>query len=696
MDNKRGGTRRPVGEFIERIARRRSAKSGRMRILLDCLTVLVGFLFGRCHLLFSAYPIGIAFVASLPQAVWLGALGATVGSLTLGPSGVPFALGCALCATLRSVICAEDKKCVRFGESVLLRLCSAMISGFVLAAYEIMLRGMSVESVLFGLTMTLAPALLTPIFAGAFSSGISARELILGGGEVMIFSRARGRFNLIVFKTAAVSFIFFISRSVADLRFFGVDISLVIAAALSVLIAKRFGALYGAVVGFVASVGIVPLYSVAFTLLGALAGALLPFGAAVALFLSVCGSSLFCVYAGGLSGLLSYLPECLVGVVLAFPIIGRLSGARGAEGVDARRLAADMVGTMAMSYRLNAGSRLRPIYEGLDGLSSLGGKHLGGKMTLGSSELSLVCAMIRDAEASSLAMREIDEALTDKLEGVFSSLGHKDFVVRAFGGRQRYILAALEDATGREITSPTLLTRISEAAGAEFSLPKYYRRQDMALMELQSRPKYRAEWVTRSDAGGDEVSGDTIGVTECESGNLFAVLSDGMGSGDEARRVSEFTASALLSLLPCGADAARLTYLVNSVLLGTGDECPATLDLFCFDLIMGEARFIKAGAVCSYIKRGESLFRIKSETMPLGVLSAPEAESVSAEIRDGDIVVIMSDGVTGACEDAPWLIEALRADAASLDAYASAIIDGAKRAGTRDDASVVAVRISSV
>ncbi len=698
MEKRQKEEKRPLKTFLSRVSQKRSDSGGRFGLLLDLVAVAVGFLFGGCHLLFGAYPLGLSLVAALPSSVWFALAGAVAGSLTLGRDGVVFALICVLCVFLRVVISGQDKRRGTFSESILLRVSSAMIGGFVLAVYEILLRGFSLNTVLFGLCMTLMPVVLIPLLSGLFSTRISARELLLGGDVALFSGKSSGKrgFELIALRISAVAFIFFISLSLGRYRIFGVDTSLIFATASAIFLAKRFGALYGAVGGFAASVGITPLYSVAFMLFGVVSGALLQFGSLVALFLAGGALSLFSVYAGGVTGLLSVLPECLIGSLLTYPLLKRLTGENIGDGApDVKRLASDMVGTMALSYRLNMRQPDDSLPVSIAELSSLTEQLLGKGAWLGAAELGLISGLMRDAKDYSLGQREIDEELTDRLEEVFLDFDFKEGVVRAFGRREKYILAAYEDESGERITSPALRKKIEEISQAKFKEPRYYRRGSMVLMELQQSAMFRVECERVTLAGeSGEVSGDSVEIFDADDGRIFAVISDGMGSGTQARHASDFAVKFLFSMLKTHSDTAKLVYLLNAILQKTAEECPVTLDLFSLDTHSGEGSFCKAGAVCSYIKRGDSLFRIKSETMPLGVLSSVEAETVGAEIEAGDIIVLISDGVSGVCDDAPWLLERLHRGAPTLKEYADAILEGARLNNhPRDDMSVAVVKI---
>ena len=115
-------------------------------------------------------------------------------------------------------------------------------------------------------------------------------------------------------------------------------------------------------------------------------------------------------------------------------------------------------------------------------------------------------------------------------------------------------------------------------------------------------------------------------------------------------------------------------------------------------MLLGEASFIKSGAVYSYVKRGSSLFRIRSESAPLGLMRGVDVEKIRVEIKDGDVIVMISDGVADTPESSLWLPEILSRDFdGTLKDYADHILASAKKNyQVRDDMTVSVARIKAI
>lgn len=155
--------------------------------------------------------------------------------------------------------------------------------------------------------------------------------------------------------------------------------------------------------------------------------------------------------------------------------------------------------------------------------------------------------------------------------------------------------------------------------------------------------------VTRRTKYGEEVAGDGHVVQRLTGGRQLMALSDGMGSGPKARRESQATLMMLRQCLGAGYTRAQALMAVNGLLLScAGEDMFATMDLCLLDLHSGEVAFEKLGACTSYVVRGDTCRAIAGETLPLGILSSIRPRSYRMRLQEGDLVVMLSDGVADA------------------------------------------------
>ena len=145
---------------------------------------------------------------------------------------------------------------------------------------------------------------------------------------------------------------------------------------------------------------------------------------------------------------------------------------------------------------------------------------------------------------------------------------------------------------------------------------------------------------------GNSVSGDNFTFLPLSDGEFVVALSDGMGSGEEANRESFFAIELLESFFRAGFDIDVSIKLINSaLLLNSTKDSFATLDICRIDTYNRRADFVKTGSASSYILRNKKVFAIRQETLPIGVFSGAEIEKSSYEIFDGDIIIMVTDGI---------------------------------------------------
>jgi len=147
----------------------------------------------------------------------------------------------------------------------------------------------------------------------------------------------------------------------------------------------------------------------------------------------------------------------------------------------------------------------------------------------------------------------------------------------------------------------------------------------------------------------EKISGDNYAFFESGAGNMTAVLSDGMGSGEKACKDSTMVVELMQKFLEAGFQTETAVQMINSSLLsGEENSNMSTLDLCSIDLYSGECRFVKVGSACSYIKRQHLVDRISAGNLPMGIFQKPDMEIVSRSLLDGDYIVMFSDGITDA------------------------------------------------
>lgn len=166
---------------------------------------------------------------------------------------------------------------------------------------------------------------------------------------------------------------------------------------------------------------------------------------------------------------------------------------------------------------------------------------------------------------------------------------------------------------------------------------------------VESARYHTIQGVAKIGKGCEKISGDTFLMTDLPGGKKGVALSDGMGSGEEAFKDSTMVVEMLEELLEAGFPVKTAIQMMNTALvIGREEVRFSTIDVSLFDLYSGECEFVKAGASTTFIKRKDSVERISSSTLPIGVIQDIEIESEKRELESGDFIIMVTDGVMDA------------------------------------------------
>lgn len=141
------------------------------------------------------------------------------------------------------------------------------------------------------------------------------------------------------------------------------------------------------------------------------------------------------------------------------------------------------------------------------------------------------------------------------------------------------------------------------------------------------------------------VSGDSILQIRLNDGKYLLAISDGMGSGPEARKSSQIAIKMLERLLMSGFDKNTSVDLINTTILNANEEIFATLDIAIIDLYNGKIEFIKNGACPTYVKNKKKVQIVKSLSLPAGILNDINLTIYDKDIEEQDVLVMCSDGI---------------------------------------------------
>jgi stage II sporulation protein E len=212
-------------------------------------------------------------------------------------------------------------------------------------------------------------------------------------------------------------------------------------------------------------------------------------------------------------------------------------------------------------------------------------------------------------------------------------------------------------------------------------------------LRFEQAGRFRVE-TGMAQLAKDKVSGDSSVFSGLRDGRHLMMVCDGMGSGENAQRESTAAVSLIENFYQAGFDDAIIFDTINRLLILKSDEDMfTTVDLCLMNLKTGDTTFTKVGAEPSYILNGNGVAVVAPGSLPIGIVDEVRPISIHKTLEAGDLVVMMSDGVSAAVGDAAarWFADIPQTDA---QAAADAILQKALGdSPIRDDMTVMVGRI---
>ncbi len=215
---------------------------------------------------------------------------------------------------------------------------------------------------------------------------------------------------------------------------------------------------------------------------------------------------------------------------------------------------------------------------------------------------------------------------------------------------------------------------------------------------LRKKPYFDAAFgVAAVKKAGETASGDTHSVIRIDERKFLVALSDGMGSGEYARRISESTISLLESFYRAKMPSETVLSTINKLLTFSKEETFACVDIAVVDLDDGRADVVKIGSPVGFILSGNTVRLLENASLPLGILDSLHPDPSAYELLENDTLLFLSDGVTDAFGSTSDLYEILKTlPSHNPQQLADSLLERALQAYggiAKDDMTALAVRL---
>ncbi len=305
----------------------------------------------------------------------------------------------------------------------------------------------------------------------------------------------------------------------------------------------------------------------------------------------------------------------------------------------------------------------------------------------------LIRSVSKEEDNSAIRDDRLEKTLAEALKKISVEFS----AIYAVGARTKNISIHGIKADKIPCSAKELSDYLSEECKIKFAHPSFDLSDCSDMVMKLSRAEIISVEYAQCSISKDEVSvnGDTVSFFDTDKGFFYSVIADGMGSGKEAAATSRLSCIFLEKMLSVGTSKKVCLEMLNNLLLSKNDETFSSVDLLEIDKLNAGAYFIKAGAAPSYILRKSRLYKISSETPPVGIIHSFSAESTKFNIEKGDVIFMVSDGVIQSENDGMWLSELIGMDSECEPALLAAeLIERAKAKDSRkDDASACVIKI---
>lgn len=201
---------------------------------------------------------------------------------------------------------------------------------------------------------------------------------------------------------------------------------------------------------------------------------------------------------------------------------------------------------------------------------------------------------------------------------------------------------------------------LSTVIGTRLNIPELAENENESVLTFRQTMDFDISIGAVSRATDEEdVCGDYYRSFRDSDGRYITILSDGMGTGSRAAVDSAMAAELFSKLIKSGLSFDSALRIANSALLvKSSDESLATLDVVCIDLYTGRTDFMKAGAAATFIRHKDSVAQLEQASLPIGILRDISFSKATASLQKGDIILMVSDGILGDCNN--WIQHELK------------------------------------
>lgn len=243
-----------------------------------------------------------------------------------------------------------------------------------------------------------------------------------------------------------------------------------------------------------------------------------------------------------------------------------------------------------------------------------------------------------------------DETLSDYVREALSDFGAISPSAAVFSDNEGHVYVECFYEGLLKVKLEAAAEKIGSICDRDFGNPEVISFNRITRLCFCELPVFEAETGRMTINGREKTSGDTDHFFRDGFGNVYLLISDGMGSGVKAAVESCMTVSLMTRIIRAGLGVNAAIRLINLLLLTkSADESFATVDLMKLNLFSGKAEIIKLGAAQTFIRSNGTVKTVESWSTPVGIVSSVEVSKRNIQLSDGDEIVMITDGIGEEC-----------------------------------------------
>ncbi len=215
---------------------------------------------------------------------------------------------------------------------------------------------------------------------------------------------------------------------------------------------------------------------------------------------------------------------------------------------------------------------------------------------------------------------------------------------------------------------------------------------------LKNSPNYDIVFGNASvSKNGLLKNGDAHSLIKIDNGKYILSLCDGIGSGENAQRISNLSITLIENFYRAGFENDTILSSINRLLSLNNEENFSSVDLCVMDFHNNTLDFIKLGATYGFVKNSNGTSIIESSGLPIGVLEEMRPHITRKIIDPFDTIILVSDGISDAFDNKSDLQDYINGlSSTNPQTIADDIMDRAKDLNNgiiKDDMTVLVARI---